>query len=340
MARLDVANARVGARRSRLLPDAALRDLLARSGLEARVEALRASALGAVLPAGAPPPPDPIAPIEAALREGLRDEAARLLEAVEGAGARALLAAFLGLDEAAAVKAVARGVAAGAPVDRTLQAAPPTPGLPAEALRAAAGAHDVAAALEALAARGSAVAAAAREALEGRAEHGLLPLEIAADRAAFARARSACRGRGEDAAVLARHLGDRVDARNAATLLVLAGAPPAADALLEGGRRLTGAALRSAAALREAGAVRAAVAAALGLEQGELAAPWRAERALERGVVRALRREARRRPLSLAVPLAYLAARRAEVRGVALVLRGAALGLPADEILDLAEVGG
>jgi hypothetical protein len=37
------------------------------------------------------------------------------------------------------------------------------------------------------------------------------------------------------------------------------------------------------------------------------------------------------------VPLAYLAERRAEVRRVALSLRGAQLGLPGDELLSLVE---
>jgi vacuolar-type H+-ATPase subunit C/Vma6 len=71
--------------------------------------------------------------------------------------------------------------------------------------------------------------------------------------------------------------------------------------------------------------------------EGSLARPWQADRALERAMVAILHQEARRRPLSIAVPLAYLAARREEVRRVALLLRGAALELPGDEILDLAE---
>lgn len=339
MAHLDFANARIGARRAGLLDDGALRALLARGGEAERLEALRATAAGGAVPAPTPGAPDPLALVEGALRRALWREQARLLEETEGAGARRLLAAYLALDEAAAVKAIARGVAAGAPVDRTVAAAPPVPGLATDALRAAAAAPDVPAALGALAAAGSAVAAAAAVAPESPAEHGLLPLEIAADRAALARAREACRVRGEDAAVLALHLGDRTDARNAATLLALGGAPPAADALLDGGRRLAGAALRHAAGLRDPAAVRGAVAAALEVPPAELATPWAAERALERGMVRALRREARRRPLSLAVPLAYLAARRAEVRRIAVVLRGASLGLPAEEILQLAEEG-
>ncbi|ABS26767.1 V-type ATPase subunit [Anaeromyxobacter sp. Fw109-5] len=340
MARLDFANARLGARRARLLDDAALRALLARGGEAERLEALRASALGAAVPAGRTGGPDALLRVEAALREALRQEGMRLLEETEGGRARALLEAFLALDEAAAVAAIARGVAAGAPVDRTLAAAPPVPGLPADALRAAASARDVPAALAALAAAGSAVGAAAGAFAGGfRAERGLLPLEIAAERAALARARRACRRGGEDAAILARHLADRVDSRNAATLLALAGAVPAADALLEGGRSLAGETLRRVAALRHGDAVRDAVSAALGMSAAELATPWGAERALERRLVLALRREARARPLSLAVPLAHLAARRAEVRRVALVLRGAALGLPAEEILSLAEEG-
>ncbi|WP_242360452.1 V-type ATPase subunit [Anaeromyxobacter sp. SG17] len=339
MARLDFANSRIGARRARLLGDRALRELLARGGLEARLELLRSSAAGAGIPAAVTGAPDPLAAVELALREAVHREEARLLRDTEGARQRALLSAFLALEEAAAVKAIARGVAAGAPVDRTLAAAPPVPGLADAGRRAAAVAPDVAAALEVLAGAGSEVAAAARGAVGAPGEHGLLALEIAADRAAFARARAACRRGGEDAAILARHLGDRVDARNAATLLALAGAPPAADALLDGGRLLSGEALRRVAALREGAAVRDALAQALGVAASDLATPWGAERALERRMVVALRREARSRPLSLAVPLAWLAARRAEVRRTALVLRGAALGLPAGEILDLAEEG-
>jgi V/A-type H+-transporting ATPase subunit C len=79
------------------------------------------------------------------------------------------------------------------------------------------------------------------------------------------------------------------------------------------------------------------VARAFDLVVAALARRWAAERALEDAVLRPLLREARRRPLSLAVPLSFLLARRAEVGRVAVVLRGASLGLPADELLDLAE---
>jgi V/A-type H+-transporting ATPase subunit C len=334
VARLDYANGRLGARRARLAGPAELRALLGRPSLDARIALLRTLPLGASLPedVGA----DPLGAVERALRDALRRETLAILQDAEGTRARDLLHAFVSLDEADAVKAVLRGVARGAPIDRTMAAAPEIPGLSAEALRRAAGAPSLAAALEALAAAGSGLAARAGEALAGAGAQGLLWLEIATDRAAILRALAACKGGGEDGAVLARHLADRVDARNAATLLVL-GAAAAPSPWLPGGRRLEEAEL-AALARAGPGAARAAVARAFpGVAEGSLARPWQADRALERAMVAILHQEARRRPLSIAVPLAYLAARREEVRRVALLLRGAALELPGDEILDLAE---
>jgi V/A-type H+-transporting ATPase subunit C len=332
VARLDYANARIGARRGQLVGAGALKELLSRPSSEARLEALRALPLGAALPAdlGA----DPLAAAEAALREGWRREAVGVVAAAEGARPRALLEAWLRLEEATAVKAVLRGVARRTPVDDVLAAAPATPALPEETLRAAAAALTVEEAVSILADAGSALAEPLRRELPIGAERGILPVEIAADRAAFDQARRACRRRGEDGALLKRHLEDRVDVRNAETLLALAGAPPASDAFVTGGRRLPEPAFRRLAA---AGAAAMRSGLAQLFPGAGAAAPWAADRALERALILPLRRAARGLPLSIAVPLAYLAERRAEVRRVALVLRGAALELPADEILDLAE---
>jgi len=334
VARLDFTNARLGARRARLLGAAGLREVLARPSLEARLAVLRPLPLGAALPAGIGP--DPLAEVEGALREAWRLEAAAMVASAEGARARALLEVFLGLEDAAAVKAVLRAVARGLPADRALAAAPPTPGLPEATLRAAAAAPTVAEAIERLAAAAGPLAAALREALPLGKEGDLLPLEVAADRAVVERARRAARGRGEDARLLLRHLEDRVDARNAATLLALAGTPPSADLFVAGGRRLPEPEFRRLAE-GGTGALLAGLARLFPGEGAAFARPWSADRALERALIAPLRREARRRPLSIAVPLAYLAERRAEVRRVALVLRGAALGLPGDELLDLVE---
>jgi V/A-type H+-transporting ATPase subunit C len=334
VARLDFANTRLGARRARLAGPADLRALLARPSLDARLAQLRTLAVGSTLPEDVGP--DPLAAVERALRAALHAETLAVVEDAEGARARALLRAFVSLDEAEAVKAVLRGVARGAGIDRTVAAAPVVPGLPAEALRLAAGASSLAAAIDALAAAGSALAAPVREALAGAGAHGLVWIEIAVDRAALRRALTSCRRRGEDGAVLARHLADRADARNAATLLLLAGAVPALSPWIPGGARWDEGAL---AALAHAGpaAARSAVGRAFPGAGTSLAQPWQADRALERALVASLRREARGRPLSLAVPLAYLAARREEVRRVTLLLRATELELPGEEILDLVE---
>lgn len=336
MARLDYANARLGARRARLLGPGALREVLARPSLEARLELLRRMRLGGGIPGA--PGPDPLAAAEAGLRAAWRAEAAMVLADVEGARPRALLRALLSLDDAAAVKAVLRAAARGRGADRALAAAPETTGLDERALRRAAAASGVKEAIERLAAAAPEVATALRAALPASAPGDLLPLELAADRAVARRARAAAAGPGEDAAVLRRHLEDRIDARNARTLVALAGTPPRGEPFLEGGRRLRGPELR-----RLAGAPAADVRAALarlfpGIDPRALETPWGADAELERAALAPLRRDARARPLSIAVPLAYLAERRAEVRRVAVLLRGAELGLAADELLDLVEV--
>ncbi len=334
MARLDFANARLGARRARVAAAPFLRELLTRPSLEARLELLRGAQAGAALPDE--PGPDPLAGIERGLREGLRREGLALLHDAEGPRARGLLGAFLSLDEATAVKAVLRGVARGSPIDRTLAGIPPVPGIADEGLRAAAAKSTLEGAVEALAAAGSGLAPALHEALPRVAAGGLLELEIAADRAAIARGVAACRHRGEDGAVLSRHLADLADARNAATLLALRGVVPVSRPWVPSGRRWTEPAL-DALARSGADAAVAAISRAFAIPAAQLARPWTAERALERACVTALARAARSSPLSLAVPLAYLAARRQEIRGIALALHGAELGIPADELLDLVE---
>ena len=335
MARLDYGNARLGAKRAELLGPRALHELLGRPSLEARLDLLRRMGLGAALPEL--PGPDPLAAAEAALREGWRREAAAILADAESGRARALLRAFLGLGDAAAAKAVLRAVARGLGADRALAAAPPTPDLGEAALREAAAATSVAEAVARIEAAAPRLGAALRAALSAGGGGDLLPLEVAADRAAVERARAAARGHDEDARVLRRHLEDRVDARNAATLLELAEATPRADAFVPGGRRLPEPEFRALAGA-PAERVRAAIARLVpGVPAAALATPWGADAALERSWILPLRREARARPLSIAVPLAYLAERASEVRRVALLLRGAELGLAGEEILDLVE---
>jgi V/A-type H+/Na+-transporting ATPase subunit C len=336
VARLDLVNARVAARRTRLLGPAGLRDLAARSTLEARLALLRTGGWAAAVPAEGEA--SGLEAVEAGLRRAQQGEAGWLLGQVEGTVARGVLAAFLGLAEADALNAVLRGVAAGTALEQILAAAPATPGLDEGPLRAAAAAPSVEAVVEVLAGAGHRFAAALAAALPQRDQLGLAPLELAVERAAVAEARAATRWAGEDGRVLRAHLSDRVDVRNAALLLGLAGSgtPPGAEGLfLDGGRRLAVARLVSLA-----GAPVAEVLAALGpafTGAMALATPWGAELALERAALERVRREARARPLSVAVPVAYLLERRSEARRIAVLLRGSAFELPTGQVLDLLE---
>jgi V/A-type H+-transporting ATPase subunit C len=105
---------------------------------------------------------------------------------------------------------------------------------------------------------------------------------------------------------------------------------------LPGGRRLDQAALDRLARL-DAEPLAEALAEALPGLGPALATPWGAELGLLELELRAARRAARAQPLSLAVPVAHLLARRLEAARLAAVLRGAALGMAADDLLSIVE---
>jgi vacuolar-type H+-ATPase subunit C/Vma6 len=338
MARLDYSNARTGARRARLLGPGGVRELLLRPTLAARIEWLAAA--GKLAPG---PPPRELAPLPGAermLREALRADEARLAGEAEGAGPRRLLAAALGLRAAGAIKAVLRGVATGMPAPRIVALAEAAGGLDGEAVRTLSGAASPEEVARSLEAAGSPWGLPLREALAGRDRRGLLPAEVAVDRAGHAGVARAARGRGEDARVLRAWLAERADARNGATLLA-ALLPPGESAApgglhLEGGRRIDAAAFArlARAPMPER---RRVVGGALGVDPLLLVDPAAADRWIERVAARRLGRLARASPLSLAVPLAWLEARREEVRRIAVLLRATELGLPGDEVLALVE---
>lgn len=334
MARLDHVNARVGGRRSRLIGADGLRELLVRPNLEARIELLvRTGRL-------APPPAERerpgLAAVEASLRAALRADEDRLLREVEGARPRRLLAAAFGLQEGQAIKVLLRGTAYGAPAERLMALAPATGRLPESRLRALAASASPEELVARLAAEGSPFAEPLRVPVAERDREGLLPAEVAIDRVAFSAVAAAASGRGEDAACLRDWLAERADVRNALTLLAMGAEAPAADLFLPGGRRL-GRAEFSRLVRGPVEARRAAAAALVPCPPERLSDPTAAERLLERGAARRLARAARRAPLSLAVPLAWIEDRREEVRRVAVLLRGAALGVPGETLLDLVE---
>lgn len=307
MAATDYANARVAARRAKLAGDRGLREALLR---------------------GTPEAAGP-GPAELAM------EAAQVLSFLAGAPRRRA-AALLRLDDAAALEAVLRGLLLRLAPERILRGAPPSPGLSPDALGALAALPGPERAPEALAAMGSPLAPAAAAAVEAAAqEPRLLRLGVALQRAAVDGARGELRGRGEDAAVAARALALHVDALNATTLLAVE-APAAPEELFVAGGGLDAAAFAALAALAPE-ARRERLGAWLGLDPAALADPARASELLARRRERWLAREARARPFSIAVPLAYLAARAGEARRLRLARLGHAHGLAPEALLDLVE---
>ncbi len=351
MARLDNVNARVGARRSRLIGAAGLRELLVRPTLAARIELLVSrgrlpavpgleppkGAEGAARAEGVRPDDAPLlAAVEASLRAGVRADEARLLAEVEGHRQRRLLSAALGLQEGRALKILLRGTTHGVAPDRLVALVPPTERLPEARVRRLAEAASPGALAARLAEEGSPFAEPIRAGLRERDRVGLLAAEVGVDRVAFSRVGEAARGGGEDAAALLDWLAGQADARNATTLLALGTAIPSHHLFLPWGRRI-GAAAFARLARGGAEARRAAVAALVPCSPERVMDPSVAELLLDRAEVRRLALAARRLPLSLAVPLAWIEARRDEVRRMAVMLRGASLELPGEAILGMVE---
>jgi vacuolar-type H+-ATPase subunit C/Vma6 len=215
-----------------------------------------------------------------------------------------VIRAAAGFADALALKTLLRGLARGTPTARLVALVTPTLELDAAAVKELAAQRDAAGVAALLATWGSRLAAPLRDALAAE-PHDLTAIELALDRAAFARARAAARG------ILAGVVADLIDLANAVTLARLG--PRAADVLLPGGtlpaRRLPA------------------------LLPGD--DPFQRDRLVEERLVRALSRAARLEPLSMAVPLLYLAERRAEIRRIRVVLEAAALELPAADVAEL-----
>jgi V/A-type H+-transporting ATPase subunit C len=330
MARCDYANARLGARRARLLGERGLRELLVRAGTD---RAHLVAQHGWPAPAG-----EDVGDFCQALVVASAADARELAAWTSGRAAR-LLRAVLLLDDARTVKAILRGLLRKDPPQRILERALPTASLGPAMVRELAGLAALEAVAPALARHGAPLAPAAAAAVEAaRAEPRLLRLEAALDREVVALVAREVDGRGEDAAVAQAALARHVDHANA--LLVLSGAAPArvAELALPSGTRtpaevsaLAGLALarRGAELVRWLGAPRQDGR----LDRDDLADASRAERVLSERRRRALRREARARPLSIAVPLSYLAERRRDAAALRLAALGDEQGIPPEDLV-------
>ena len=343
MAGAEYTLGRLGGARSRLLSGRGLAEVLARPDLTARLDAMRPSVWGPSLALPVAGRAPDLAAVEEALAEAFRREMLRVAGGLGGTPGR-LFSAFLLLDDAASLKGPLRAIARGLTPEEASRLLEPSPGFSREALLALAASADASAAAGLLSGWGSPFAAAvAGRSGDIRKPGGLARVEAAVDQAAFEGVLRAARGPGEDRRVLRRLAGARADLGNAGVLLALDGQADPEEFRAPGGERIGAAAFARMAALSGA---RLATALAEALEDllGSpspaaqlLALPLAADHLMGRSLARAARREARRSPLSLAVPCAWALDLREELRRVRLALRGAELGFPPARLVDLLE---
>jgi V/A-type H+/Na+-transporting ATPase subunit C len=345
MPRCDYANARVGAMRSRLFGRAGMRDVVSRANLGARMEFLTQSEYGGAIRAGLASRLEPLPAVEQALRTQLRRDADRIGASIEGRAQRRLFQVPFLFVDAENLQTILRGLARTEPSDRILRLTLTTPTLPEADLRELAGQHDVEAAIEVIRSKSPGFHGELARALPAYRTHkDGIHLDVALHRAALEQATALCAGKGEDAGVVRRYVRLRADLANVATLLKLEGAPSSADFYLTGGERLLPAEYRRLAETRPALRIRGAVADWVRRNLGPSLAnlvrsggTFAADSMVDRAAEEMLRREARARPLSIAVPLAFLLERMSEVKRVRLALRGTEFGLPAVEMVELLE---
>jgi len=341
---LDYANARVRAMKARLLGPHGVLELLAQSGLDARLDYLKKTDYGEAVAAQLARGPDALRAAERGLRTRLLDDLLRIDRFLSGERVRVLFGAVLAFEDGWNLKTILRGVAQGEPAERTVLLLAPTPVLDDPALTELVGQKEVKGVVDLLATWMSPYAPPLTRALPKYLAHReLFLLEAALDLFLFARALEAARGDGEDGRILLRFLETQIDLTNAGTLLKLAGAARGEDLFVPGGRVLGSKRLGQLSALgpqelREALAREGRLHLDPRLAaMGERADPFTVDQVLHQALGEAMRNEARVNPLSLAVPLVFVLERQAEVRRIRLVLRGAEFGIPADELLALVE---
>ena len=339
----DYANARIRAMRSRLLGRAGIAALLAEPTLAARLELLKRTDYADAVPAHAGGGVDDLAATERELRARLMADLAQIDRFLAEERVRTLFRACLAFEDGWTLKTILRGVAAGEAPERIFLLLVPTPELDHAALQELVRQREVKAVVDLLASWRSPYARALVDGLAAsRHRVDLLSLDVALDRVLFHRALEAARRDGEDGEMLRAFLETQVDLVNTATLLKLAGHGGTEEFFIAGGRVIGPRRYRQYAQL-DAATLKAALARdarllAAGLETpSALEDPAAADQLLHRALGEAMRREASRNPLSLAVPLSFVLDRRAEIQRIRLVLRGAEFGLPAAELLELVE---
>jgi V/A-type H+/Na+-transporting ATPase subunit C len=336
----DYANARVRAMAGRLLGQKGITDLLAQPSLAARLDYLKRTTYGESLAAHLMREPDSLRAAERALGAQLSNDLLQMNRFLRGEPVLPLFRAVLGFEDAWTLKTVLRGIAQGEPPDRIFALVAPTPEFDDPALRELVRQKDVKAVVDILATWRSPYASPLTEAFARYKTHReLFPLEVALDQFVFREALNAARGDGEDGEILLQFLENQIDLANVATLLKRADGGRCDDLFIPGGRSVSLHRFRTLSSLKEKD-LREALAATGRPQLAAIdgASPFTVDQILQQALRKAIEREARVHPLSLAVPISFLLERRAEVQRIRLVLRGAEFGVPAAELVALVEL--
>lgn len=336
-------NARVRARRARLLGGSVLDALVEAPGLDALIALLGGSPYGPHLASAMARYGDPSEALDAALRAMLSDDLA-VLDRDAPAGARPCIGALLSFREAANLKTIARVLVKGGERAAAARLLVPAGSLDDRALRRLLGAGDLDDMAALLSSWGSPYARPFRAGLEAFARTGsLFDLERELDAFVLSRARAAtarAAGALEEARATVEYL---IDKTNIMTLVKLCGETRgrelAVSLFVEGGKRLLRGDYEELAAetrrdrLLDGLASRVSdrhMRAVLDTAYGEEAIfleerldallAWRLDRA---SVVD---------PLGIAVPYAYMYARTRELKNLRLIARAKIFAMPARQL--------
>lgn len=344
MAECDYANARVRAMKGRLLGRKGIMDLLAQPDLLARLDYLKKTDYGEAVAIHLARETDPLRGAEQGLRMRLVDDLIQINRFLSGERVRSLLEAILAFEDGWTLKTILRGITRGESPERIFLLLAPTPGLDDPALRELVGQREVKAVVDLLATWRSPYALPLTGAFRRYSAHReLFLLEVALDQFLFAHAVEVAREDGEDGRIVLGFLETQIDLANAGTLLKLAGGARGEEFFIPGGRLMGLKRFRRLSTFGEQELREALVQEGrLHLDprlitMGERGDPFTVDQMLRQSLERAMQWEARVHPLSLAVPLAFVLQRQAEVRQLRLVLRGAEFGLPAEELLAFME---
>jgi V/A-type H+/Na+-transporting ATPase subunit C len=340
----DYANARIRAMAGRLLGQKGITDLLAQPSLAARLDYLKRTAYGESLAAHLMREPDSLRAAERAVGAQLSTDLLQINRFLRGEPVLPLFHAVLGFEDAWTLKTVLRGIAQGEPPDRIFTLVAPTPEFDDPALGELVRQKDVKAVVDLLTTWRSAYGSPLTSAFARyRTHRELFLLEVALDQFVFSAALHAARADGEDGEILLQFLENHIDLANVGTLLKRADGGRCDDLFIPGGRSVSLHRFQQLSSLKEKDLREALVASGRPQLDSRLAAidgavPFTVDQILQQTLRKAIEREARVHPLSLAVPLSFMLERRAEVQRIRLVLRGAEFGVPAAELVALVEL--